>query len=72
MCKTNVLCQKPRTKETDKPNRNLSVDQNAAKKICGKEYVSISERGRYRFTGNYGQKTHKKNTQIIITTGGQK
>ena len=43
MCKTNVLCQKPRTKETDKPNRNLSVDQNAAKKICGKEYVSISE-----------------------------
>ena len=42
MCKTNVLCQKPRTKETDKPNRNLSVDHNDAKKICGKEYVSIS------------------------------
>lgn len=41
MCKTNVLCQKPRTKETDKPNRNLSVDQRAAKKICGKEYASI-------------------------------
>lgn len=41
MCKTNVLCQKPRTKETDKPNRNLSVDQMAAKRICGKEYTSI-------------------------------
>lgn len=40
MWKANVF-MKPKSKEIDKPNRNLSVDQNAAKKICGREYASI-------------------------------
>lgn len=41
MCKTTVLFMKPRTKETDKPERSISVDKSAAKRICGKEYESI-------------------------------
>ncbi len=41
MCKTNVLCQKPRSKETDKPARKLRVSESAVKRICGKEYASI-------------------------------
>ena len=41
MCKTTVLCQKPRTKETDKPTKSISVDKSVAKRICGKEYASI-------------------------------
>ena len=41
MCKTNVLCQKPRGKEIEKPKRSISVDKSVAKRICGKEYASI-------------------------------
>ena len=42
MCKTNVLCNKPKSKDVDAPSKNLKVDLKVVQKICGKDYQSIS------------------------------